>query len=289
MKSRLYLLIRSLSIALLLIISLMSWGNRYAYAEMMDGIVAVVDDTIIMMSDLKKKAVSMGVDPENYSQAGHVLNMMIEDIIVKKTYQAFALPPIDPENVRSVMADTGLEFEDALCFIMRQTLMKIMVKSRVVVTHNMIMNYYDTHPEYSGRASVRLKQILIRPGGDKLQRVDSAMAELRNDNTFDDVARKYSDILISGSCDLGWIATCDLAHEIKQAIADAKIGSIVGPVETKEGIFIFKVLDKGVRGNRDLDEVKDEINHTLERQFQQEAFRYWLDKIMGEHFIGIYL
>jgi len=287
MKSRLYPLIKWLNIFLLIVFFIACEGaDRFAYAEMIDGIVAVVDDTLIMMSDFRAKVDSAGLNPVESNQAGKVLEIMIEDIIVEKSYQEFGLPPIDPENVRSVMADTGLEFEDALCLIKRQSLIGVMVKSRVVVTPHMIADYYNAHPKYCGRQSVRLKQILIKKDRQKAKAV---MADINEGNTFDDVAGRYSDVLISGSCDIGWIAISDLAPKIKEAMSDAKAGSIIGPVETENGIFIFELSDRGVRDKNAFDEVKDEIRHILEGLSQQDAFRYWLSKTKREHFIGIYL
>jgi hypothetical protein len=48
-------------------------------------------------------------------------------------------------------------------------------------------------------------------------------------------------------------------------------------------------MEKGHVGTRKLEDVRGEIQKTLEKKYQQEAFTYWLHKMMTQYFIGIYL
>ena len=255
-------------------------------AKIIDSIVAVVDDTTIMRSDLEEKAESMGLEYNDTINLKSVLEVMIDNIIIKKTYYGYGLPPIDPQDVGPVMKETGLEFEDALTFIMRQSLISMMVRSRVVVTNAMITEYYDATPEYCGRDSLRLRQIFIKSGQEK---VDAAMAELNEGKDFDEVAKKYSSVLVSGSSGIGWVAIEDLSSDLKDPLSSAELGSIVGPLETKAGVLIFQVNERTMLGKKDPKEVYEEIKKILIEKYQKEAFEYWLDRTRSEHFVGNYL
>jgi hypothetical protein len=48
-------------------------------------------------------------------------------------------------------------------------------------------------------------------------------------------------------------------------------------------------MDRGVHSGKSLEDARDEITATLQKQHQLEAFDHWLKKMMSEYFIGIYI
>ncbi len=212
---------------------------------------------------------------------------MVEDIVIGKVYKSMGLPPVADKEAEAFAKSQNVSLETAKSYIMKGTLMDIMVKSRVVITGNMIKNYYVSHDEYQGKSAVRLKQILVKGDDSKVR---NALEELHAGATFDMVAKKYSDVLASGSSDIGWIAIDDLSDEVKSSISDAKPGDIIGPI-TMSGNrqAVYQFVEKGFSGRKSLDEVSDEISDILVKKYQQEAFNHWLEKMMSEYFIGIYI
>ncbi|MGC9323275.1 MAG: peptidylprolyl isomerase [Desulfomonilia bacterium] len=272
-----------LSIALLLCVML--WVSS-AHAEMVDGIVAVVDDRVIMYSDLQSKMRDLGIPQQDRSMKNQVLQLMVEDLIVEKIYKSLGLPAVELNEAQEVAAQTGTDIASATSLVMKSTLMDMMVKSRVVVTESMIQSYYQNSDTYTGRKSLHLKQILFKENREKAHK---AIEELRSGRDFDDAAREYSDILGSGSSDIGWVAITQLSQAAKEALVDANPGDIVGPIDINDFSIIYQVQEKGIIGHKSLEDVKEEITQILETKSRQEAFDHWLKRIMTDHFIGIYL
>jgi len=254
--------------------------------QMIDGIVAVVDEKVIMHSDLLRKMNELGAQEYDPRAARQVLQIMVEDVIVDKLYRSLGLPRVDQMQAQEVSKAMNVDMVSAQSLIKRNSLMEMMVKSRVVITETMIKEYYDTHKEYSGSDSIHLKQILIKKDKEK---AGAALRDLQKGVPFDEAAKTYSDVMAGDHADIGWISLQDMASEIRAGVKDAKAGDLVGPITVGENIFIFLVTEKGLSGGRPMNEVRDEIVSTLQDRHRKEAFEHWLTMIMAEHYIGIYL
>jgi parvulin-like peptidyl-prolyl isomerase len=256
-----------------------------ARSEMIDGIVAVVDDKVIMHSDLVKKMQELGAQNDDSSAARQVLQLMVEDVIVDKIYRGMGLPRIEASRAEEVAKGMNVDIVSAQSLIKRNSLMEMMVKSRVVVTESMIKDYYDSHKAYAGAESLHLKQILIKNDAEK---ASEALDDLRKGVSIEEVAKTYSDIA-GDNPDIGWIAIKDLANEARDSLTAGKPGDIVGPITLGENILIYQIVERGAYGGKTIDEARDEIVETLQEKFRNEAFNHWLKMIMGDHYIGIYM
>ncbi len=284
MRSILSLLRNNYRECLVLVLFLLMTG--VVQAERIEGIVAVVDDRIIMVSDLRQRMEELGAPLENRVAQRQVLELMVEDIVVGKIYKSLGFPLVNQQEAEQLAQRNKISVHDATSMIMKSTLMDIMVKSRVVVTENMIKDYYNASDEYSGRQSVRLRQILIKEDSEKAQK---AYDEIKGGGSFEEVAQEYSDILRAGGADIGWVAIEDLTEQVRKAVEAAGQGDVIGPMEMNSYIAIFEIVEKGVAGTRNLEDTRPEIFDKLVTKYQQEAFQHWLKKMMSEYFIGIYI
>jgi parvulin-like peptidyl-prolyl isomerase len=213
-----------LSCAVAILIAL--WCSP-ARSDMIDGIVAVVDDKIIMHSDLVKKMQELGAQENDTSAARQVLQLMVEDIIVDKIYRSMGMPRIEAGHAEEVAKGMNIDIVSAQSLIKRNSLMEMMVKSRIVVTESMIKDYYDSHNTYAGSESIHLKQILIKHDAGK---ANKAIEDLHKAVPMEEVAKNYSDVTAGDNPDIGWIAIKDLANEARSSLAAGKPGDIVGPI-----------------------------------------------------------
>ncbi len=274
---------RHLAAAVFVLITIMCQSVR---AEMIDGIVAVVDDTAIMYSDVIRKMDELGATEYDRNTTREVLQVMIEDAVVNKVYRRLGLQPVDIRHAEQAAKEMDIDIGSARSMIMKSTLMDLMVKSRVVITETMIREDYESRKEYAGTQSVHLKQILINQDTDKALK---AMEEIRSGKGFDAVAKDYSDLMVAGSPDIGWIALNDMAEQVHDALETVKPGDVAGPVQVGETVLIFEVVERGISGGRALEEVKEVIVQALQERYRKEAFEHWLSMIMAEHYIGVYL
>ncbi len=257
-----------------------------AQAEVVEGIVAVVDDNIIMVTDLEQRIRELSLDPEDKTVARQVLRLMVEDMIVQKTYSSMGYPAPDPGYVAAFSEQTQLSMRDSEVMVMRRTLMDAMVSSRVVVTDKMIADYYSKDPRYAGKESVHLKQIAVKDDKVKSEQV---IKRLKAGDDFDQIASDLSDVLFEGKNDIGWIAVDNLKSETRAAVAKAEAGEVVGPLSVSGYDFFFKVVERGTHGGANFDKVRYDIENELGEHYRKEAFEHWLNKIMSGHYIGVYL
>lgn len=255
-------------------------------ADRIDGIVAVVDDKVVMYSDVVRKIQELGGKTTDPASVRQVLQIMIEDIVVNKVYRTMGMSQVDPRQAENYARETGVDTSTARTMIMKMNLMELMVKSRVVITETMILEYYNSRAEYTGSEAVHLKQILIK--GDPAK-AEKAMAEIRGGKAFDEAARDHSDVLVDGSADIGWVELVHLAPDALKVLRDARPGDVVGPVKLGENTLIYQVLERGTTGAKPLEDVKAEITEALQEKYRKEAFDHWLKMILSDHYISIYL
>jgi len=103
---------------------------------------------------------------------------------------------------------------------------------------------------------VRASHILLsaKPGADTvaiIQKARELLRRIRNGESFEALAREYSDDAGSkaGGGDLGWTGRGGWVKPFEQAAFGAKVGEVVGPIRTQFGWHIIKVTG---RDNREL-------------------------------------
>ncbi len=167
-----------------------------ARAEVVDRIVAVVNDDIISLYDLRtmyepyaERIKSIGYPPEKekdmlYKLREDMIDQLIEQKLTEQESRKAGIS-VNPEEVdqaiermKQANSMTGEEFEKALARegfsveeyrktlrlqILRNRLVNREVMSRIVVTREDIENYYNEHPEeFQGQKQYHLRTILIK-------------------------------------------------------------------------------------------------------------------------------
>jgi len=120
----------------------------------------------------------------------------------------------------------------------------------VVISEEEIQAWYRDNLEGQTRpASVSFEQVVVesKPGQAAIDsaraEAEQAMAELRNGEDFEVVARSYSDDLSNRETggDLGWVRRSQLVPGFAQAAWAARTGTPIGPVLTRFGYHIIQV------------------------------------------------
>jgi parvulin-like peptidyl-prolyl isomerase len=105
----------------------------------------------------------------------------------------------------------------------------------------------------SSDPSVRTAHILIRfTDQDKVAKraeANSLLSRIRKGESITDLALQYSEdpSVYQNSGDLGWAGKGQFVKEYEEAAFGARVGEVVGPIETQYGFHIIKVLDKDRR------------------------------------------
>lgn len=290
-------------------------------AELVDRVVAVVNDDVILLSELEttiqpylKRLAEAGYPPEKERQMRfkvreEILSQLIDrtltdqevrriglnvepdeiDKAIERVKQAHMLTD---ETLRQAIAKQGYTLEqyreNVRQQILRSKLVNREIKSRTVITAEDVKAYYESHPEeFSGERQYHLRNILVpRDALDLETRKAQIREDLANGMPFDEAARRYSKAAQAAEGgDLGQFPLSRLAPQIQSAVAPLAEGRYTDWLDTDQGFQLFyveKIL--GAEG-KSLEAVSAKIEETLYRQSVDEKFRSWLDELRKSSYI----
>ena len=168
-------------------------------------------------------------------------------------------------------------------------------KSQTIVSPVRIENYYtENRDQFYQEDGVHLRLIRLARIADEnpavlQQTAETIMQKLRNGADFGALAKEYSqDSRKNQGGDWGWIARTDLRQELGNIAFSLEKGQFSEPVKLDNEIFILFLEDKRLAGIQPLDEVRDQIEHTLISQMGREAQERWLERLRRDAYVRYY-
>ncbi|MDE2027292.1 MAG: SurA N-terminal domain-containing protein [Candidatus Omnitrophica bacterium] len=275
----------------------------YIHAAEGDAIIAIVNDDVITMKDLRQYIASMASQMrlenkspeevrkkiEKYEQKG--LDQLIDDKLIladanakgmkineeaidKRVSQIKGRYGSDDEFIRALNAE-GMTVTDLRRRLLDQMKVKyeidLEVRDKIVVNPQDVTDYYNNHLEqFSHKPSVNLQSIFVsfsKYGKQAARsRADEARSRLLAGEDFDKVFQKYSD----GSS-IGVVERGQMTDSIEKVVFNLKQGEVSDPVEVPNGIYIFKLIGQSPAGQESLAQVQDQIyNKLLDDQFRAQ-------------------
>ena len=244
---------------------------KMSAAEVVDRIVAEVNDEIITMSELQAASKSMeaqaGIKPKGKEEKD-VERQMLEALIDRKLAKAGAkrrgmniedkemaaalenfkkrnnLP--DDEALKNALTKAGLslkEFKQNLADQMiQERLVSIAVGTKSVVTEAEVRQIYEEHYKGSSGAQMHLRVVKIPfpPGATDAQKeelkkkAETVLAEIKNGVSLPDAAKKLS----LEEADVGFVNQADLEPKLAEFLGRLKPKEIA-PALTPEGIQLI--------------------------------------------------
>ena len=304
-----------------------------ATGEMVDKVVAVVNDDIITLSELEAettdlyKTLTKSGKAENLLEAmdearAIVLNKMIDRTLVEQKAKQFNLSVSNEEidatisrtknnmslsaaQLREKLEESGLteeQYRDKLRDnILQNKILSIDVRSKIVVTDEMISDYYDQH--YTSRVDEGDYYLLqmgfswddsnaadVDSNKKKAGKLAERIHKLALDGQdFKTLARKFSDLpSASDGGDIGVFTLDEMASDMQLVVKDLKPGEISSVVELQSGYQFFKLLsgeDEAIVATSSLEASKDEIREKLYEIKMTEAYQTWLKELKENAYI----
>lgn len=322
------LFMRYLTVTLLLLLQ-----TSFVLAEMVDKVVAVVNDDIITLSELEAetssiyKVLSKSNSTDNLLGAMEearelALDKMIDRTLMEQKAKQYNLTvtkeEIDAayEHMRSNMSLSASEFRQKLETsgmteelyrsklhdnILQSKILSVDVRSKIVVTDEMVLEYYDQH--YTSRVNegdYYLLQIgfswnntnsedleASKTRALKLARRVHKLAEEGQD--FKELAKKFSDLpSANDGGDIGIFTLDEMAEAMRSAVKDLKPGNISEIVETQSGYQFFKLLSgdsDAIVVTSSFEKNKEEIREKLYESKMQAAYQDWVKKLKESAYI----
>ena len=291
-----------------------------ANQEIVDRIVAVVNDDIITLSQLHKavqpylKQVAVSQRSESAKEQmveaieKEMLNTLIDRTLTRQEAARQKISVSDAEVQSAIdnfkrqngldqeAFEKGLEAEGISLEeyrdrvredLMQSLLVNRVIRSRIIVTQTEIEAYYHTHPEkFKGEEKYHLRNILAASESD----AEQVLTKLDQGLSFPEAARQFSKAPNAGDGgDLGMFDIDTFNDAVRAAVKPLKPGEYSRVISTNQGfqiIFVEEILDSG---GKTLEQARDEIQDILYREQAEEKFARWIESLKKNAHIKIML
>jgi parvulin-like peptidyl-prolyl isomerase len=303
----------SLYIAIFIVLFL-TFANISSARDVIDGVIAVVNDDVITLSEFEEKLPNQNtkITPQ---QEKTILDQMIEQKLLEQQADKLGIKVSESEvdnaiktvtgkfnltddQMKQVLAKENLTTEQFReqwrLQILSQKVIAAKLQGQLAVTEDEIEEYYKKNYGSAERVDqVKIAHILITPdaaGGEEQakQRAEEVAKLARSGEDFSKLAKEYSNDTISSvkGGELGYFRRGDLVESLENAAYSTPVGDIAGPVESPAGYHIIKVLDKKMNeGN--LDDYREEIKEKLYREKAEQELSAWLNEIKSSAYIDL--
>ncbi len=138
-------------------------------------------------------------------------------------------------------------------------------------------SYYNKHrKEFNADKPVQIQQVVF---ADSLKAV-AALREVRAGADFKEVAMQYypgEQDFKEAAFDLGWIGRNDVDSALYDKAWLTQVGQVTGPVRTKWGFHLVKVLDKKMQ--LEFSAAKNDVRRKLREQAYEEQENKWVSSL----------
>jgi peptidyl-prolyl cis-trans isomerase SurA len=297
-------------------------ATQASRAEVVDRVVAVINDNIITLSELTAATVlkSEGLKGEqnNGRRLEAIRSATLEDLIaqklIKQTADKAGIDVSDREVDNAVeevrdqnnlsedqllvaLAGSGLtyrEYKEQLREQIRQVkFINMEFRSKISIQDEEVEDYYRQNiEEFYGPPTFKIRMILLSGADAELQslRLKAVQEGIEAGEDFAALASQYSQDGSSASGgDLGYLGYGELDARLEEAIGLLTPGGVSPPVARPEGIYIMKLIERRPGEPRPLEEFSAPIRERLFDRVMDEMFSSWLKEIKASAHIEIRL
>ncbi|MCK5311360.1 MAG: SurA N-terminal domain-containing protein [Desulfobacteraceae bacterium] len=296
----------------MVIFSMVCVFSNVSRSEVIDKIVAVVNEDIITLVELNKaiKPYLVEVEKTAYSETkkGQIINKLQTDMLNKLI--EFKLTEQEAERLNIKVSDKELkasverfletknineeelkkallkekmtyeEYESEMrSQILRPKLINRVIRAKVVITNEEIKEYYEEHEkEYIGVSKYHLRNVLA-DGEEEIEKIKSLLDQGKD---FKEIAKQYSQAPnASSDGDLGAFELDVFAENIRENILLLEKDQYTDIILTDGGFQIFFLEKIEMAGGKTLDQAKDEIVKKLFTAKAEKKYTEWFEELKG--------
>ena len=291
-----------------------------AWAETSNRILAIVNEDIITEADITSQLNAMLEDEEvakrlpddRTAVREQLLEHLIEEKLILQEAKRLNLT-VNPNEVEERLAEIRNKFDGPQAYaqmlqqaqwtedqlkdklrqqILAQKTVDQQVRSKIVVRPSEVPPVADAPAAAApGAERVKVIHVLIRVKEDRTREQAEALAhqldeKIRQGADIGELAKQYSE---DGHAEdgglLGWVHKGELLPELDQTIFTLKPGECSGPIATRLGFHLVKVLERGEDSPVELAKAQDQREYQVYQQKFNQALRAWLDKLKDHAYI----
>lgn len=295
--------------------------------QMLDSVVAVVNDGVIMRSELDDRIAQVeqqaqaqdGNLPPRSQLAQQVLERMVMDEIQLQMARQANLSVDDTElnrQLRSIAESNGMtleQFADAVEAdgmtlggvreeIRREMLMRQVqqrqISQRVTVTDRDVERFLSQQPSQQGQAfieEIRARHVLVeltptRNEDQARARAEQARQRLQQGADFASVAREFSDdrgSAMNGG-ELGWVRPGQTVPAFEEAMGSLSTNQLSEPVRSQFGYHVIEVLERRRQDVTD-ESRREQVRQAIFQRRANEELQTWQREMREQAFVDIRL
>ena len=285
--------------------------------EIVDKIVAIVNDDIVTLSDVERvvRVEKQGrfTSVDEYFRGLDLkdkLNFFIDSMLIQQQAKKLKIDVSDKEvegAVESIKKQNLISEEDlkeqlarekvtykAFLEGLRMNLLRSKVLSRTIsgealVTDAELQAYYQANIDQFRSEEFRVQQIFISARRkDAAVRGQNVYNQLGKGVPFEQLAREFSDDPSGAQGgDIGYVKKEDLMPELRQALGLLVPGTYSHPIQTSYGVHIVKLLEVRKTEAPPFESVKDEVNGRLLQKESEKRYKEYITKLRSSAYIEV--
>ena len=302
--------------------------SAFATVTALDDIAAVVNNSVITLSELNARATQVSHEleaqkikvPPTDVLTTQVLQMLINETLAQQTAERANITASTEDvqhaiqNVASQQKMTPAELRDSLKRqgvseagfiaqikqqIIMQKLLREMLASQITVTPQEVDAGVKMAESQAGSNNeYHLLHILIPlPDSPTPAQIDAAKAKadgiilaLKGGESFQTLAAAQSsgEQMFNGG-DMGWKTLAQLPTLFADQVMNMKKGAVTNPIQTANGFHILKLVAmRGKALNTDYAQLKQQISQMIFQRKLQEKQQDWISQLRASAYIKIY-
>ena len=288
-----------------------------AHSEVVDRIVAIVNDDIITLKELQSfillERQSRHTSVNEYLQNQKMkekLDLFIDGVLIKQQAKKLKVDVSEKEldgiidNIKKQNLITDAELREQLkkenidydsfvegirMNVLRGRVISRVISSEVNVSDKVLREFYESNKDLFNNEEYRVKQIFIsaqKPDAQKqAQKVYGLLAQGK---PFEDVAREYSDDPSSKQGgDIGTVKAEDLLPALIEALKATEPGSYTKIVTTPYGWHILKLIEVIGAGETSFESMKDKVRERYVQYESEKRYQDYIKKLRQASYIEV--
>jgi parvulin-like peptidyl-prolyl isomerase len=243
-----------------------------------------------MMADLQTNGLKQLIEDKLILSRANAIGIEVRGKLVDQRVAEIKAKYASEQVFLEALVKNGATITDLRDKILDQLKIKFVidheVRSKVFVNPQEVTEFYEQNKDsFQKSRRVNLDSIYITFIEDKeaaRARAKEVIALLKEGKDFETLAKQYSD-----SSSIGIVEQGQFLPDVEKVVFSLTQDQISDPVETDNGIFIFKLKGEIPAQVAELKEVKSQIYDLLYRKKFQERFEQWLGKLQQKAYVEI--
>lgn len=288
-----------------------------SYTEIVDRIIAIVNDDIITLKELEKfvhvekqgKYVSINEYFRNVKLKERI-NTFIDDLLIRQQAKKLKIEVTDKDvdliiesikkqhlitenELREQLKKENINYKDFYDGLrsnqLRNRVLARVISPDLTITEERLKEYYNSHIDEFREDEYRLQQIFISSQKKDANKIAlTAYSMLQEGKPFGDIARQYSDDPTGAhGGDIGFVKKEDLIPELRDALKLILPGTYTHVVKTPYGFHIIKLLAEKKGEVIPYDQVKAKIHDRIIQTESEKKYKEFIEKLRKSSYIEV--